>query len=154
MTRPDGPIPRGGWFLVLLLGAIAVPSAAEAQITLQLPTQRIFSVQTVVSVPDGGSIQMGGIRRFSAGRIERGVPGLGNLPVANRLFRNQAIGSNVTGGGTSMHVQILSMQELEEDVMAEARARQLSRQSIDPNGSPEIQKKAGFIHRHVGRRKR
>ncbi len=60
--------------------------------TIQLPTISFTNVNTTVSVPDGGTILLGGVKRLSEGRVERGVPFLSNLPFANRLFKNVGIG--------------------------------------------------------------
>jgi general secretion pathway protein D len=60
--------------------------------TVQLPTFSFTSVSTTVSVPDGGTILLGGIKRMSEGRNERGVPLLSKVPYVNRLFKNVGIG--------------------------------------------------------------
>lgn len=60
--------------------------------TVQLPTFAFTSVSTTVSVPDGGTILLGGIKRLSEGRSERGIPVLSKIPYLSRLFRNVAIG--------------------------------------------------------------
>jgi general secretion pathway protein D len=60
--------------------------------TVQLPQFAVTSVSTTVSVPDGGTILLGGIKRMQEGRNERGVPILSKLPYINRLFRNVGIG--------------------------------------------------------------
>ncbi len=60
--------------------------------TVQLPTFSFVTVTTTVSVPDGGTVLLGGIKRLSEGRSERGVPILSKLPYINRLFRNVGIG--------------------------------------------------------------
>ena len=60
--------------------------------TVQLPTFAFTQVSTTVSVPDGGTILLGGIKRLSEGRTERGVPMLSKIPYVNRLFRNVAVG--------------------------------------------------------------
>jgi general secretion pathway protein D len=60
--------------------------------TVQLPTFASISVSTTVSVPDGGTILLGGIKRLREGRIERGVPIMSKLPYVNRLFKNVGIG--------------------------------------------------------------
>ncbi len=60
--------------------------------TVQLPTFASTSVQTTVSVPDGGTILLGGIKRLSEGRVERGVPVLSKIPYVSRLFRNVSAG--------------------------------------------------------------
>lgn len=60
--------------------------------TVQLPTFSFVSVTTTVSVPDGGTVLLGGIKRLSEGRNEFGVPMLDKLPYINRLFKNVGIG--------------------------------------------------------------
>ena len=60
--------------------------------TVQLPTFAFTQVSTTVSVPDGGTILLGGIKRLAEGRAERGVPVLSKIPYLSRLFRNVAVG--------------------------------------------------------------
>ena len=60
--------------------------------TVQLPTFSFVSVSTTVSVPDGGTVLLGGVKRLSEGRNEFGVPILNKIPYINRLFQNAAIG--------------------------------------------------------------
>ena len=59
---------------------------------MQLPTFQVISVSTTVSVPDGGTVLLGGIKRLREGRNEFGVPLLSKVPYVDRLFRNVAIG--------------------------------------------------------------
>ena len=65
-------------------------------VTIQLPVLATTSVNTVVSVPDGGTILMGGIKRMREERTERGVPMLSSIPYVNRLFTNVAVGRETT----------------------------------------------------------
>ena len=60
--------------------------------TVQLPTFAFTSVITTVSVPDGGTVLLGGIKRLREGRNERGTPMLSKVPYISRLFRNVGIG--------------------------------------------------------------
>jgi len=60
--------------------------------TVQLPTFAFQTVTTTVSVPDGGTVLLGGIKRMTEVRRENGVPMLSKLPYINRLFENVAIG--------------------------------------------------------------
>lgn len=60
--------------------------------TVQLPTFNMTTVSTTVSVPDGGTVLLGGIKRLSEGRNERGVPFLNKIPYVSRLFKNVGIG--------------------------------------------------------------
>ncbi|NND95858.1 MAG: general secretion pathway protein GspD, partial [Pirellulaceae bacterium] len=73
-----------------------VDTASEEDVvegtTVQLPTFAFTQVSTTVSVPDGGTILLGGIKRLAEGRAERGVPMLSKIPYVSRLFRNVAVG--------------------------------------------------------------
>jgi general secretion pathway protein D len=60
--------------------------------TVQLPSYAFVTVTTTVSVPDGGTVLLGGIKRLSEGRNEFGVPILNKIPYINRLFKNVGIG--------------------------------------------------------------
>lgn len=60
--------------------------------TVQQPTFAFTNISTTVSVPDGGTILLGGIKRMREGRVERGVPILSKIPYVNRLFKNTSIG--------------------------------------------------------------
>lgn len=60
--------------------------------SVQLPTFSYVTVTTTVSVPDGGTVLLGGIKRLSEGRNEFGVPILNKIPYLNRLFKNVGIG--------------------------------------------------------------
>jgi general secretion pathway protein D len=66
--------------------------AADQQITIQQPVFEIVSVATTVSVPDGGTVLLGGIKRLREGRVMNGVPILNKLPYISRLFKNTAVG--------------------------------------------------------------
>jgi len=57
-----------------------------------LPSFAYTTVSTTVSVPDGGTILLGGIKRLNEGRNEYGTPILDKLPYINRLFKNVGIG--------------------------------------------------------------
>jgi type II secretory pathway component GspD/PulD (secretin) len=61
-------------------------------VTLQQPNFEFLQVATAVSVPDGGTILMGGLKNMSEQRLEFGPPILSKLPYINRLFRNQSFG--------------------------------------------------------------
>lgn len=120
--------------------------------TVQLPTVSIFNIRTVVSVPDGGVIHLGGVSRHASGRISRGMPGVAG-PWA-RPFQNRATGYSTSASNMNARVQIISTRELEKEVMAEADRRILISQSSDPNGTPAVQAKADFISRNIGRSRR
>jgi len=65
-------------------------------VTVQQPVFAITSVSATVAVPDGGTVLLGGVKRLSEARVERGVPFLSNLPWINRLFKNVGIGRDTS----------------------------------------------------------
>ena len=138
--------------VILLFASVARP--ATAQVTVQLPSVSVFDVRTVVSVPDGGTVYLGGVSRTGYGSISRGVPLLSNIPGAGRLFKNRAIGRETSNSGMSISAKILSLQEMEEDLMAAYRAGEKERRARDRNGPIAIQRKADFLSRHIGRRRK
>jgi type II secretory pathway component GspD/PulD (secretin) len=59
---------------------------------LQQPVLNQVTVTTTATIPDGGTVVLGGLKRMSEGRNEFGPPVLSKIPYLNRLFRNQAFG--------------------------------------------------------------
>jgi general secretion pathway protein D len=82
--------------------------------TVQQPSFATTSVSTTVSVPDGGTILLGGIKRMREGRIERGVPVLSKIPYVNRLFKNTAIGRETNTLMMTVTPHIIIQEEEEE----------------------------------------
>ena len=82
--------------------------------TVQLPTFQFVSVTTTVSVPDGGTVLLGGIKRLSEGREEFGVPLLSKVPYINRLFRNVGIGRETDSLMMMVTPRIIIQEEEEE----------------------------------------
>lgn len=83
-------------------------------VTVQLPVLSFTQVNTVVSVPDGGTVLLGGIKRMSEGRVERGVPMLSNLPYVNRLFKNVGIGRETSNLMMMVTPRIIIQEEEEQ----------------------------------------
>ena len=113
--------------------------------TVQLPVVSNFNVRTVVSVPDGGSMSLGGVNRFRSSSRSSGIPGTFGRPFANR-----STGFEARGGNMVVHPRIIINRELEADVLAQAARNRLLRQPFDPNGSVDVQRRADFISRNVG----
>jgi len=82
--------------------------------TVQLPTFSYVTVTTTVSVPDGGTVLLGGIKRLSEGRSEFGVPMLNKLPYINRLFKNVAVGRETQSLMMMVTPRIIIQEEEEE----------------------------------------
>jgi len=82
--------------------------------TVQLPTFQVISVSTTVSVPDGGTVLLGGIKRLREGRNEFGVPLLSKIPYLDRLFRNVGIGRETDSLMMMVTPHIIIQEEEEE----------------------------------------
>ena len=92
----------------------ATNSTSSSGTTVQLPTYSFISVTTTVSVPDGGTVLLGGIKRLSEGRNEFGVPMLNKLPYVNRLFKNVGIGRETQSLMMMVTPRIIIQEEEEE----------------------------------------
>jgi general secretion pathway protein D len=57
---------------------------------VQLPVIQLTQVAATVSVPDGGTLLLGGQRLVGENEIEAGVPVLSSIPIINRLFTNRS----------------------------------------------------------------
>ena len=84
--------------------------------TVQLPTYSFVTVTTTVSVPDGGTVLLGGIKRLSEGRNEFGTPMLDKIPYVSRLFRNVAIGRETQSLMMMVTPRIIIQEEEEERI--------------------------------------
>jgi len=74
--------------ITAIAGGLAVNSAAT-QSFIQRPTTTVTRVQTTVTVPDQGTILLGGQRLVSQQEVESGVPVLSKIPIINRFFSNR-----------------------------------------------------------------
>jgi general secretion pathway protein D len=85
--------------------------------TVQLPSFSQVTVTTTVSVPDGGTILLGGIKRLREGRNERSVPIVSRIPYVNRLFRNVGIGRETQSLMLMVTPRIIIEEEEEEKLL-------------------------------------
>jgi type II secretory pathway component GspD/PulD (secretin) len=63
---------------------------------IQQPTLTTITIQTTVSVPDGGTVLLGGLKLMNEGRNEFGPPVLSKIPYLNRLFKNVGYGKDTS----------------------------------------------------------
>jgi len=64
-------------------------NSADTQSFIQLPTITVTRVRTTVTVPDEGTVLLGGQRLITELEIETGVPVLSKIPILNRFFTNR-----------------------------------------------------------------
>ncbi len=72
-------------------GGIGEDSPAVPGGQVQLPDLTITTVQTYVTVPDGGTLLLGGQTLAAEIEREKGVPGLSKVPFLKRLFTNRSM---------------------------------------------------------------
>lgn len=64
-------------------------TSSDTQSFIQLPTVTVTRVQTTVTVPDQGTVLLGGQRLVNETEVETGVPVLSKIPIINRFFSNR-----------------------------------------------------------------
>lgn len=67
-----------------------VPKVGVAKWSISYPDTEISKVETRVSVPDGGTLLLGGQKLTAEIELESGVPILSKIPVIGRLFSNRS----------------------------------------------------------------
>lgn len=155
-------LPRSGIVAVAVTAFAAVQSAAQQNITVQLPTFNVTTVQTTVSVPDGGTALLGGISRASEGSVTRGVPMLNKVPGVGRLFKNRGIGRDVGLSQMTLtpRIIILEEEELRQTGVSAETLSQLSQTSASSRPSavagagvpdPAVAGQADFLARNIAR---
>jgi type II secretory pathway component GspD/PulD (secretin) len=87
-------------------------STINAQV--QLPVFTVTTISTTVTVPDGGTVLLGGVKRLQEERNEFGVPILSKTPMIDRLFRNVGIGRRTTSLMVMVTPRIIILEEEEE----------------------------------------
>ncbi len=58
---------------------------------IQLPTLSSQRVQTTVSIPDGGTLLIGGQKLASETEVEAGVPILSKIPILKRAYSSRSL---------------------------------------------------------------
>ena len=91
----------------------------EKIFTIFLPFRNVTSmgVNTTVTVPDGGTVVVGGFSSSAEGRNEFGPPGLSQTPYLGRLFRNVGTGRQTTSSRVGVSVRIISLEEEERKLL-------------------------------------
>ncbi len=89
--------------------------------TIQQPEFLFTTVTTTVSVPDGGTVLLGGIKRLREGRNEYGVPILSKIPYINRLFKNVGFGRTTDSLMLMVTPRIIIQEEEEEKLLGTTR---------------------------------
>lgn len=55
-------------------------------VPVELPVTSVTQIKTTVTVPDGGTVLVGGLKREINSKMKIGIPGLNHIPVVNLIF--------------------------------------------------------------------
>ena len=101
--------------LILFVGL----QSAQAQIAVQQPVVGVFGVRTTVVVPDRGAALLGGVQSAASSRSQFGP-----------LRTGYSLGLSRQSSTASVHVYIHDFQAMDEELLAAARPKPVSR--IEP----------------------
>ncbi len=127
-------------FTFALLLTVSLASTATAQsvnTTVQLPTFRVFNVNTVVSVPDGGTLTIAGGSTSSSS--------------FSRRRRSRSLSRSVSPVGVSVSPTLIIRSEVEAELDRRGRLIRSLKTRPDIHGTQRERSKASFIARHLGR---
>ena len=97
-------------------GALGAGRASTFGASIQLPRLQGTQIRTTVSVPDKGTIMLGGQRNVSEVDIEAGVPVLSKIPFVNRFFTNRLTTKEEKTTLLLMRPEIIIQRENEDDL--------------------------------------
>ncbi len=84
-------------------------------IFVRLPDQQFRSIRTTVSVPDGGTVLLGGLKQVGEIEVEAGVPILSKIPGLKRAFTNATTVKDTQTLLILLKAKILIPSEAEEE---------------------------------------
>ncbi|MGE0479091.1 MAG: type II secretion system protein GspD [Phycisphaerae bacterium] len=82
---------------------------------ITLLDQETATINTTVSIPDGGTVLMGGVKRVGEVEIEAGVPILSKIPVLKRAFTNTSMVKDVQTLLILLKASIVIQKEAEQE---------------------------------------
>jgi type II secretory pathway component GspD/PulD (secretin) len=95
---------------------VANPQQSSLPGFVQLPKIRFTTVDTMVSVPDGGTLLIGGEKIVGESEIEVGVPVLSKIPGLQRLFTNRALNKDERTLLVLVRPKIIIQKEIENNL--------------------------------------
>ena len=84
-------------------------------IFILLTDQETRTIRTTVSVPDGGTVLLGGLKQVGEVEIEAGVPILSKIPILKRAFTNTTKIKDAQTLLILLKAKILIQKEAEEE---------------------------------------
>jgi hypothetical protein len=130
---------------VAVVAVALVSSSVALGQSVQLPTFDMFTVNTTVSVPDGGTTLLGGVNRYAAGRDSAGVPMLGKVPFVGRPFGSRGIGTSASASNVTATARIIILEE------EEAKLGLTGSPAVPSDALSALERRADFLARNVAR---
>jgi general secretion pathway protein D len=91
------------------------PAGNSPGIFQLLPSQSWVTVNTTVSIPDGGTVLLGGMKQVGDVEVEAGVPILSKIPILKRAFTNTTTIKDTRTLLILMKAKIIIQKEAEEE---------------------------------------
>jgi len=135
--------------VVLFALLVALFTGRTSAQVVQLPTFQFFGISTTVSVPDRGSISLGGDASSSMSGFDYGFPGLGQMPIAGRPFGHRAIASHTQTSGISVSAYIHDFEAMDESLLREGRP--LTSFESGNVGNPKVHNSRPMVRDSAGR---
>ncbi|MGD8454193.1 MAG: hypothetical protein PVJ57_20455 [Phycisphaerae bacterium] len=90
-------------------------SGSSPGIFILLPDQSFVTINTTVSIPDGGTVLLGGMKQVGEAEIEAGVPILSKIPILKRAFTNKSLVKDTRTLLILVKSKIIIQREAEEE---------------------------------------
>jgi len=98
------------------------PSGNSPGIFIRLVDQELREIKTTVSVPDGGTVLLGGLKQVGEIEVEAGVPLLSKIPILKRAFTNTSRIKDTQTLLILLKAKILIQEEAEEEAFPMLRS--------------------------------
>ncbi|MEW6252229.1 MAG: hypothetical protein AB1716_16445, partial [Planctomycetota bacterium] len=82
---------------------------------IMLPDQSFAILETTVSIPDGGTVLLGGVKQVGEVEVEAGVPVLSKIPVLKRAFTNRTLVKDTRTLLILVQTRIIIQKEAEDE---------------------------------------
>lgn len=92
----------------------SVPAVAGTTLNIEAPIVQMQAVRTTVSVPDGGTLMIGGLTYYYEGKNYSAVPFLSKIPFLQTFFSSKNEGQNRSSLVILVKVQIIDQREIED----------------------------------------
>lgn len=90
-------------------------SSRGVSAVVQLPRIQLSLIRTTVTIPDGGTLMIGGLKQTGEQRVEAGVPVLSKIPILKRFYDSRAEVRDEQLFIVLIRPTIIIQEEVEED---------------------------------------